>query len=129
MSEQDLQPWHATTILTVRKGPKVVIAGDGQVSHGDTVIKANACKVRRVGSGGVIAGFAHFLFFLIIGRTGPVFFSQVGYIVTGTGVLWGMLIFGERHHPLVWAALAVVVGGVALVQPRRRPRPPGAEEP
>ena len=58
MGEQDLQPWHATTIITVRKGSKVVIAGDGQVSLGDTVIKANARKVRRVGSGGIIAGFA-----------------------------------------------------------------------
>ena len=58
MSEQTLQPWHATTILSVRKGPKVVIAGDGQVSHGDTVIKGNARKVRRLGSGEVIGGFA-----------------------------------------------------------------------
>src|SRR5215470_4266388 len=50
--------WHATTILTVRKGGKVVIAGDGQVSLGATVIKANAKKVRSVGKGDVIGGFA-----------------------------------------------------------------------
>jgi ATP-dependent HslUV protease subunit HslV len=50
--------WHATTILTVRKGGKVVIAGDGQVSLGNTVIKSNAQKVRQLGTGGVIAGFA-----------------------------------------------------------------------
>ena len=50
--------WHGTTILTVRKDGKVVIAGDGQVSLGNTVIKANALKVRELGSGGVIAGFA-----------------------------------------------------------------------
>lgn len=50
--------WHATTILTVRKGGKVVIAGDGQVSLGQTVIKSNARKVRRLGNGDVIAGFA-----------------------------------------------------------------------
>jgi ATP-dependent HslUV protease subunit HslV len=50
---------HATTIVTVRKGGKVVIAGDGQVSLGQTVMKGNAKKVRRVGKGGnVIAGFA-----------------------------------------------------------------------
>ena len=54
----DAPPWHATTILTVRKGPRVVIAGDGQVSFGATVVKANAKKVRRVGNGNVIAGFA-----------------------------------------------------------------------
>jgi len=52
------QLWHGTTILTVRKAGKVVIAGDGQVSLGATVIKANAKKVRRLGKGDVIGGFA-----------------------------------------------------------------------
>ena len=52
------ETWHGTTILTVRKGGKVVIAGDGQVSLGQTIIKGTAKKVRRVGSGNVIAGFA-----------------------------------------------------------------------
>lgn len=50
--------WHGTTILTVRKGNQVVIAGDGQVSLGDTVIKGNARKVRPLGKGNVITGFA-----------------------------------------------------------------------
>lgn len=50
--------WHATTIVTVRKDGKVVIAGDGQVSLGQTVIKSNARKVRRLGKGDVIGGFA-----------------------------------------------------------------------
>lgn len=50
--------WHATTILTVRKGGVVVIAGDGQVSLGQTIIKSNAKKVRRLGRGDVIGGFA-----------------------------------------------------------------------
>jgi ATP-dependent HslUV protease, peptidase subunit HslV len=50
--------WHGTTILAVRKGGEVVIAGDGQVSFGQTVIKSNARKVRRLGGGSVIAGFA-----------------------------------------------------------------------
>jgi ATP-dependent HslUV protease subunit HslV len=58
VSESKQQGWHATTILTVRKGSKVVIAGDGQVSLGNTVIKANARKVRRLGPGNVIGGFA-----------------------------------------------------------------------
>ncbi|WP_108662598.1 ATP-dependent protease subunit HslV [Acuticoccus kandeliae] len=51
-------PWHGTTILTVRKGGKVVVAGDGQVSMGPTVIKGTARKVRTIGKGDVIAGFA-----------------------------------------------------------------------
>src|SRR6195952_1075746 len=62
MNNQDTDtpygPWHGTTIITVRKGGKVVIAGDGQVSLGQTVIKHNAKKVRPLGKSGVIAGFA-----------------------------------------------------------------------
>jgi ATP-dependent HslUV protease, peptidase subunit HslV len=50
--------WHGTTILSVRKGGKVVIAGDGQVSMGQTVMKPNAKKVRLLGNGTVITGFA-----------------------------------------------------------------------
>jgi len=52
------QSWHATTILTIRKDGHVVIAGDGQVSLGATIIKSNARKVRRLGKGDVIGGFA-----------------------------------------------------------------------
>jgi ATP-dependent HslUV protease, peptidase subunit HslV len=50
--------WHATTILSVRKGGQVVMAGDGQVSMGQTIVKGNAKKVRRIGNGQIIAGFA-----------------------------------------------------------------------
>ena len=52
------QTWHATTIVMVRKGGKAVIGGDGQVSLGQTIIKGNARKVRRLGKGQVIGGFA-----------------------------------------------------------------------
>ncbi|WP_455373909.1 ATP-dependent protease subunit HslV [Limibacillus halophilus] len=60
MSEERNQSsvWHGTTILSVRKGDRVVIAGDGQVTLGNTVIKSNARKVRPLGDGKVIAGFA-----------------------------------------------------------------------
>ena len=51
--------WHGTTILCVRRDGKVAMAGDGQVSLGQTIIKGNARKVRRIGAGGtVLAGFA-----------------------------------------------------------------------
>src|SRR5512139_2777579 len=50
--------WHATTILSVRKGGQVVMAGDGQVSMGQTIVKANAKKVRRLGNGQIVGGFA-----------------------------------------------------------------------
>jgi ATP-dependent HslUV protease, peptidase subunit HslV len=56
--KSDAERWRSTTILSVRKGGNVVIAGDGQVTLGATVMKANARKVRRLGKGDVIAGFA-----------------------------------------------------------------------
>jgi ATP-dependent HslUV protease, peptidase subunit HslV len=50
--------WHGTTILCLRKGGEVVVAGDGQVTMGQTIVKSNAKKLRRLGGGSVIAGFA-----------------------------------------------------------------------
>jgi ATP-dependent HslUV protease subunit HslV len=60
MADNEFPGWHGTTIIGVRKGGKVVIAGDGQVSLGQTVIKGTARKVRKLTPGGrdVIAGFA-----------------------------------------------------------------------
>lgn len=54
----DYADWHGTTILSVRKAGQVVIAGDGQVTMGQTIVKGNARKVRRIGKGEVIGGFA-----------------------------------------------------------------------
>jgi ATP-dependent HslUV protease subunit HslV len=53
-----MDSFHATTIVSVRRGDQVVIGGDGQVTFGDTVMKSNARKVRRLGNGNVLAGFA-----------------------------------------------------------------------
>jgi len=60
MAQSDFPGWHGTTIIGVKKGGEVVIAGDGQVSLGQTVIKGSARKVRRLSPGGmdVVAGFA-----------------------------------------------------------------------
>jgi len=60
MAEDTFPGWHGTTIVGVKKGDEVVIAGDGQVSLGQTVIKGTARKVRRLSPGGfeVVAGFA-----------------------------------------------------------------------
>ncbi|HEY9163080.1 MAG TPA: ATP-dependent protease subunit HslV [Magnetovibrio sp.] len=59
MSDRNSLPtWHGTTILSVRKNNQVVMIGDGQVSLGDTVVKGAARKVRRIGDGSVVAGFA-----------------------------------------------------------------------
>src|SRR5690349_5742794 len=58
LSMPEIPNWHGTTIVTVRKGGLVAIGGDGQVTTGQTIIKANAKKVRRLGKGEVIGGFA-----------------------------------------------------------------------
>lgn len=58
-AQHGLTQWHGTTIIGVKRGDKTVVAGDGQVSMGNTVMKPNARKVRRIGEGGkVVAGFA-----------------------------------------------------------------------
>ena len=58
MDNSDPKTWHGTTILCVRKDGRVALAGDGQVSMGNTIVKSNAKKLRRLGGGKVIAGFA-----------------------------------------------------------------------
>ena len=58
LKDTDKYSWHGTTILSVRKDKKVVLAGDGQVTHGSTVIKGTARKVRKIGDGSIVAGFA-----------------------------------------------------------------------
>lgn len=58
MSDNSFPNWHGTTILSIRKDNKVVVVGDGQVSMGQTVVKSGARKVRTLGGGKVIAGFA-----------------------------------------------------------------------
>ncbi|MCA3358953.1 MAG: ATP-dependent protease subunit HslV [Roseomonas sp.] len=57
-TQHDPLGWHGTTILCVRKGGQVAMAGDGQVSLGQTVVKGNARKIRRIAGGKVLAGFA-----------------------------------------------------------------------
>lgn len=58
MNTRESSSWHGTTILSVRKNGLVVVAGDGQVSMGASIVKSNARKVRRLADGAVIAGFA-----------------------------------------------------------------------
>lgn len=56
----------------------------------------------------------------MVGRAGSVFAAQVSYLVTGFGVMWAMLILGERFAPTVWLAMVVMFAGLAMVQPRPR---------
>ena len=55
----------------------------------------------------------------LVGRAGAVFASQVAYVVTLGGVLLSALFLGERYSAWVWSALALMIAGLALVQPRR----------
>ena len=68
----------------------------------------------------VIHGLVYTGYVWIIGRAGAVFAAQVSYLVMGFGVVWAMLFLGERYSLWVWAAFAVMLIGLALVQPRAR---------
>lgn len=57
-------------------------------------------------------------FVWLVGRAGAVFAVQVSYLVTGFGVIWAMLLLGERYAPLIWVAMGLMMAGMALVQPR-----------
>ena len=62
--------------------------------------------------------FSYWLFIYLVTATGPIFASQMAYVVTISGVAWGLVIFAERHSAWIWAALALMLAGVALVAPR-----------
>ncbi|MFT7059539.1 MAG: drug/metabolite transporter (DMT)-like permease [Pseudorhodobacter sp.] len=68
----------------------------------------------------VLHVFAYTTYVWLVGQAGPSFAVQVAYLVTGFGVLWSMLLLGERFSLWIWAAMAVMLLGVALVQPRMR---------
>ena len=69
---------------------------------------------------GFINAIAYSTFIFLIQRTGPVFASQTGYIVTLGGIIWGMLLFNEAHSIWVWASLLLIILGVILVSPRKQ---------
>ncbi|MGQ0567687.1 MAG: DMT family transporter [Gemmobacter sp.] len=71
-------------------------------------------------AGSVAHAVAYASYVWLASQAGAVFASQASYIVTGTGVVWAMVLLGERFSPWVWAALAVMLAGLALVQPRPR---------
>jgi drug/metabolite transporter (DMT)-like permease len=68
---------------------------------------------------GIISFTAYTLYLHLIGFAGPVFTSQVANLVTLCGVLWGMILFGERHSAWIWLSLMTMMAAVALVAPRR----------
>jgi drug/metabolite transporter (DMT)-like permease len=75
----------------------------------------------------VVSSVAHALVYTayvwLVTRAGSVFAAQVSYLVTGFGIIWAKLILGETYSPWVWAALVLMMAGLALVQPRKPPQP------
>jgi drug/metabolite transporter (DMT)-like permease len=67
-----------------------------------------------------LAALTFHMYFVLLRRTGPVYFSQVAFIVTLVAVGLGVVLFDERHSLWIWAALALVFAGVALVNWRHR---------
>ena len=68
---------------------------------------------------GFISATAYSIFIYLIGRAGSVFSSQVGYLVTFFGVVWGIIILGESHSVFVWISLAMIMMGIFLVKPKQ----------
>ena len=68
----------------------------------------------------VIHAVVYALYVWLVGRAGSVFAAQVSYLVTGFGVVWAMVLLGERYSGWIWAALLMVLAGLILVQPRPR---------
>lgn len=75
-----------------------------------------------IGSSLAHAG-AYTAYVWLVTRAGSVFAAQVSYLVTGFGILWAKLLLGETYSPWVWAALVLMLAGLALVQPRKPPAP------
>ena len=70
---------------------------------------------------GLVAATAFPLFFLLVALRGALFYSQTTYVIAISGILWGMVLFGERPTPLFWGACGLVLGGLVLIN---RPLPP-----
>lgn len=75
---------------------------------------------------GLISTIAYTMFVMTIAMAGPIFASQVGYVVTLAGVFWGLYIFNETHSSWVWASLVIMLLGLALVSPRRSTQAPSS---
>ncbi len=72
--------------------------------------------------GSVVNALAYASYIWLAGAAGAVYAAQSSYVVTGSGVLWAMMLLGERYSAWVWAALGCMLLGLALVTPRRRER-------
>jgi drug/metabolite transporter (DMT)-like permease len=93
----------------------VLMAALGQVwLPGEASLAANLSLASQI----AVSAIAYVLYFETIRRAGPVFFSQVGYLIVATGLIWGYVFFGETFGPWLYVAAALILGGVALVNRR-----------
>jgi drug/metabolite transporter (DMT)-like permease len=92
--------------------PLMLVTGQGYVPW-----PVGRPEAALIGSS-ALHGLLYATYVWLASRAGSVFASQSTYLVTGSGVLWAMVLLGERFSPLVWLALVVMLAGVALVRPR-----------
>ncbi|MBL9052810.1 MAG: DMT family transporter [Tabrizicola sp.] len=92
--------------------PIMLASGQGHVPW-----PVGRAEAALIGSS-VLHGLLYSTYVWLAGRAGSVFASQSTYLVTASGVVWAMLLLGERFSPMIWVALVVMLAGVALVQPR-----------
>ena len=118
--------WHGTTILAVRKGGKTVIAGDGQVSMGQTVVKGNARKVRTLAGNLQLVQLAPWL---LDPRRNPLWFRFVGHKMLRLAAPWALVLLGvaamalaPRHGFYLACALAALAGLALVAAAPRLPR-------
>lgn len=106
----------ASVVAVVLSAPLAVLTGQwiapplpGALGRAEGALIASAA----------IHGAVYVTYVWLVGRAGAVFAAQVSYLVTGFGLVWAMLLLGERYAGPVWVALALILCGLALVQPRR----------
>ena len=119
---EDLDPMQAilgAAILgMIVTGPIAVLSGQWI----DPFVRFGAPEAAIVASS-LLHGVAYATYVWLVGRAGSVFAAQASYLVTGFGVIWSMVLLSERYSIWVWLALAVMMIGITLVQPRARSAP------
>lgn len=95
--------------------PLALLSGQFIVPFGPVTIQDGAIL-----ASGLVHACVYTTYVWLVGRAGPTFAVQCSYLVTGFGVFWAMLLLGEGYTPYIWAALGLMLVGMALVQPRPR---------
>ena len=102
--------WGALIVLT-----PIVAAYDAWI-----VVERVGAPEFAIAAGSILNLGAYFGFVWLIGQAGPVFASQIGYIITGSGIVLGIIVYGERHSVWIWLALMLMFVGLALVKPKQQ---------